>query len=43
MLRPMMATNTLKEMLHMYYMHVIVYGLHWKIDLLKLKKICPIR
>jgi hypothetical protein len=22
------ATNTLKEMLHMYYMHVVMYGLH---------------
>jgi hypothetical protein len=22
------ATNTSKEMLHMYYMHVVLYGLH---------------
>jgi hypothetical protein len=22
------VTNTLKEMLHMYYMHVVLYGLH---------------
>jgi hypothetical protein len=23
------ATNTSKERLHMYYMHVVLYGLHW--------------
>jgi hypothetical protein len=30
MFRPMMATNTSKVVLHMYYMHVVMYGLHLK-------------
>jgi hypothetical protein len=23
------ATNTSEEILHVYYMHVVLYGLHW--------------